>query len=63
MTLQGKKNFGNVIKLRILKGEDYPEKPSLITRGPIRGRRGDLTADDVTLLVGKKEARTVFQRM
>lgn len=41
MTLQGKRNFGNVIKLRILKWEDYPDKPGVITRVPVRERQGE----------------------
>ena len=52
-----------MIKLRTLKWEDNPNKPSVITRVPIKGRWGDLTAGDITPLAGKEEAEAMAQRM
>ena len=67
MTLPDKRDFGDVIKLRILRWEDYPRlsgEDQCNHKGPYkRETGGNLTTGDATQLALKMKEGTTTQRM
>lgn len=49
-TIRGRSYFANVIKLRPLRGRDYPGEPNIITRVLIKGMQEDSEPEKAVMM-------------